>query len=202
MNHDSISETLSRTLEQISTKAARCANLLHVIRTDSLRCKLAEVYANVFYFFRDIVEWYLKSRTSRLFGSFNDKVQTKFEETAKAIAERIEEIDKEAAVGGFAMQRVTLQRVSLLHKSVDQKMTVLEEGITDIQAELLRQRQQSCYSHGSCLDIRDEIVCGLLESFDEVSLKTQGIEYKISESSSWANGPFLTLSSKIKERST
>jgi hypothetical protein len=91
--------------------------------------------------------------------------------------------------------------VPLLHKSVDQKMTVLEEGTTDIQAELLRQRQ-SCYSHGPCLDIRDEIVCGLLESFDEVSLKTQGIEYKISESSSWANGPFLTLSSKIKERST
>jgi hypothetical protein len=186
-------------LEQISAKAARCANLLHVIRTDSLRRKLADVYAHVFYFFRDIVEWYLKSRTSRFFGSFNDNVNNRFEETAKAIAERIEEIDKEAAAGGLAMQRVALQRVSLLHESVDQKMTVLEEGITGIQAELLRQRQQPCRSHGTGLDTRDEMVCALLATFDEVSLKNQGIEYKISESSPSLIGAFLILSSKIRE---
>ncbi|KAH8679033.1 hypothetical protein BGZ60DRAFT_255871 [Tricladium varicosporioides] len=182
VNHDTIAETLSRTLEQISTKAARCANLLHIIRTDSLKCKLAEVYANVFYFFRDIVEWYLKSRTSRFFGSFNDKVNEKFEETAKAISERIEEIEKEAAVGGLAMQRVTLQGVKLLHESVDQKMAVLEEGIGDIQAELLRQRQQSWRNHEPNFDIRSQMVYGLLESFDEVSLKSQDIEYKITKS--------------------
>jgi hypothetical protein len=107
-----------------------------------------------------------------------------FQETAKAITELIDEIDKEAAVGGFAMQRVTLQRVSLLHESVDQKMTLLDEGITDIRAELLRQREQSCHSNLSRLEIRDEMVYGFLESFDEVSLKAQGIEYKISEQSS------------------
>jgi hypothetical protein len=106
-----------------------------------------------------------------------------FQETAKAITELIDEIDKEAAVGGFAMQRVTLQRVSLLHESVDQKMTLLDEGITDIRAELLRQREQSRRSNVSRLDIRDEMVYGFLESFDEVSLKAQGIEYKISEQS-------------------
>jgi hypothetical protein len=63
--------------------------------------------------FRDIVELYLKSRTSRFLGSFNDKVNEGFQETAKAITELIDEIGKEATVGGFAMQRMTLQRESL-----------------------------------------------------------------------------------------
>jgi hypothetical protein len=104
-----------------------------------------------------------------------------FQEMAKAITELIDEIDKEAAVGAFAMQRVTLQKVSILHESVNQKMTLLDEGITDIRAELLRKSEQSRRSNVSGLDIRDEMVFGFLESFDEVSLKAQGIEYKISE---------------------
>ena len=191
VNHDSTAETLSTALEQISAKVARCAKILHVIKTDSLRGKLAEVYAAMFYFFRDIVEWYHKSRTSRFLGSFNDSVNKKFETTAATITVLIDEIDKEAAVGGFAMQWAALQGLSSLNERLDHNMTQLKDSITDIQMELIRQRQHPRPIPSQEYDLETNMVRKLLENFNEVSfngwLNDQGIECTISKPSRYRN---------------
>jgi hypothetical protein len=146
-----------------------------------MRKRLAEVYSNFFYFLRDIIQWYLKSRTSRFFGSFNEKVTERFEETAKVITERIDEMDKEAAIGGLAMQRSILHGVSSIYENMDQKMSTLTESVTDVRDELLHLRQQSYRSAQRDFDISDDMVNGLLQSFDQISLTRQSIEYTISK---------------------
>jgi hypothetical protein len=118
--HDNIADTLSKSLEEICSKASRCANIIQVLRTKSIKQQLAEVYTKLFYFLRDTMEWYLKSKVARFFGSFNENVKKRFEETARSIDLKIEQMYKEAGIGGLAIQQDILSEVLLTGQVVEQ----------------------------------------------------------------------------------
>lgn len=103
MTHSDIAETLAQSIAEISEKAALCSKILEVIKTASMRQKLADVYAQVFMFYHKAMEWYLQSKTSKFFGSFNTNVKKTLEEAVKSIKNIIDDMRFEAEITGLAM---------------------------------------------------------------------------------------------------
>jgi hypothetical protein len=183
VNHDTIAETISRSVAVLTSKVTLCAKLLDIIKTHSMRSRLVEVYSQMFFFLRDVMQWYLRSRTSRFFQSFNDAVNQKFEDVVKLIESNIEEMYKESGLGGLAMQREALSIMSGMDSSLltmHNEMSVISTDIQDVKDELFRQRQQS-FKYGSEFDIGSFMRQALLSSFDEVTCKIEGFEFNLSK---------------------
>ncbi|KAF2111086.1 hypothetical protein BDV96DRAFT_500031 [Lophiotrema nucula] len=125
VNHDVVAETISKTVADISAKAARAAKLIQVVTTQSMRELLAELYGYVFHFYRDAMEWYLSSKTSKFFGSFNEKLKEKFEKASKEIQNCMDEMYREGNIATLAL------------------LSMVNVTATDTRNELVRQRQQS-----------------------------------------------------------
>ncbi|KAI0503040.1 hypothetical protein F5B22DRAFT_662698 [Xylaria bambusicola] len=123
MNHSDIAETLSHSIASISDKVATCSNLIIIIKTQRLRKKLANIYARMFKFYRDAISWYLHSRISRVFSSFNENLKKEREDARKDIEDCINELYREASVGSTAT------------------IAILSGKITNLETELSRQRQ-------------------------------------------------------------
>jgi hypothetical protein len=121
VNHDEIADTISETVTKITEKAARAAKIL---RTRAIRELFSELYAQVFSFYRDAIEWYMKSKASRFFASFNEKIKGRYEMAADKIEATVTEMYREKDIAHFALSRI--QRT--------------EQERRD---EVLRQRQQT-----------------------------------------------------------
>jgi hypothetical protein len=124
-NHEAITETIFETVANITSKATRAANLLYIVNTHSMCEAFSEVYAQVFLFYRDAIEWYMKSKTSRFFGSFNEKMLEGYQKADANIERCINEMYREADVARMAM------------------LKVVHTTVMDTQKEIERQRQQS-----------------------------------------------------------
>lgn len=147
------------------TKTAECANLLHVIKTTSMKRKLSEVYTHVFDFLRNVIEWYLGSRTSRVFRSFNEQTNKKFKEVAEVIKSKIGDMYSEGQVGGLAM------------------ISVLGANVEMLRNEVFRQRQQPPLRPEDLglEDIGKFMRQTLLSDYEEVTFKRKGFEFSCSK---------------------
>ncbi|KAI0809846.1 hypothetical protein GGR55DRAFT_689098 [Xylaria sp. FL0064] len=94
---------LMKSVASISDKVATCSGLIVIIKTQRLRKKLANIYARMFEFYRDVIKWYLQSRSSRVFSSFNDNLKKGFNDATKGIEDCIKESYREAYLGSVAM---------------------------------------------------------------------------------------------------
>ena len=122
------------------------------------------------------MQWYLSSRTSKSFQSFNEDVHKKFEETASIITERIEDMYKESGIGGLAMLNDIQRRQSLM----EQRQSLIGADVQDIKAELFRQRQQPLLQQRDLgFDVRNLMRQTMLADYEEVTFKYQGLEYTI-----------------------
>lgn len=119
-----VAETISKTVADISAKAARAAKLIQVVTTQSMRELLAELYGHVFHFYRDAMEWYLSSKTSKFFSSFNEKLKEKFDKASKEIQDCMDEMYREGNIATLAL------------------LSMVNVTTTDTRNELVRQRQQ------------------------------------------------------------
>jgi hypothetical protein len=106
VNHDEIADTISETVTKITEKAARAANILLVLRTRAIRELFSELYAQVFLFYRDAIEWYMKSKASRFFASFNEKMKDRYEKAADNIETTVTEMYREKDIAHFALSRI------------------------------------------------------------------------------------------------
>jgi len=106
VNHDDIAETLSNAVSDISIDASLCVQLVDVICTQPMREHLSKVYAQVFRFYRDAIEWYVSSKTSKFFGSFNERIKGRFEEAQKGINKTIKRMFYGCTLGTAAMMKV------------------------------------------------------------------------------------------------
>ncbi|KAI0537931.1 hypothetical protein GGR58DRAFT_469946 [Xylaria digitata] len=113
-NHSDIAETLSESIACISDKVATCSNLIVIIKTQRLRKKLANIYARMFEFYRDAIKWYLQSKLSRVFSSFNENMKKGREDATKDLEDCINELYREASVGSTAMIAILSGKVSSL----------------------------------------------------------------------------------------
>lgn len=114
---------LSRSVADITDKVATCAQFLSFITTTDMKTRLATVYAQLFAFYRDTLEWYMQSSTSKVFSSFNATINTRFQNSIKDIENGIAQISQCAQIGTGAMTRL------------------IYENIQDMRAETYRQRQ-------------------------------------------------------------
>lgn len=135
MNHEEIAETLSNSVTEIAIESSYCVQLIDVIRTPAMREQLSKVYSLVFRFFRDVIDWYLRSSRSKFFGSFNDSIKTRFEDAVRAIKDTISHMFNRSLPIAMAA------RVEMIHRDVDFS-----------KAELLRQRQNQWAQNGSSSD--------------------------------------------------
>ncbi|KAL2694964.1 hypothetical protein Neosp_001553 [[Neocosmospora] mangrovei] len=112
--HGDIAETLSKAITRISEKVTTCSGFLEIIRTPRMRAKLADIYARMFQFYQDAIEWYLASRVSRAFQSFNENLSKKFPDALKEIDDYIHDLVVEAQVSSTAMQAVNTRDTALI----------------------------------------------------------------------------------------
>lgn len=117
-NHSEIAETLSKYIAIIADKVTTCSPLILLIKTQRLRKKLANIYARMFKFYQDAIEWYLHSKFSRLFLSFNENLKKGFEDAEKDIETCINELYREANVSQMAMVAMALGEVVSLKAEV------------------------------------------------------------------------------------
>ncbi|KAI8665400.1 hypothetical protein NCS56_00975700 [Fusarium sp. Ph1] len=113
-NHSEIAETLSKYTAKISDKVATCSNLILIIKTQEMRKKLANIYARMFRFYRDAIEWYLSSRLARAFQSFNENLKKGFSDAKEELEDDINELYRLAFVGSTAMAAIRNGQVSSL----------------------------------------------------------------------------------------
>lgn len=123
VNHNSIADTLSQSVADITAKVATSSNYLKVTPTDSMKRRLAEIYSQLFRFYRDALEWYMQSSTSKFFGSFNANVKSRFQDAVKTIENLIDQMVREGDIATLALLRD------------------LRADVTDIKSEIYRQRQ-------------------------------------------------------------
>jgi hypothetical protein len=121
VNHNDIAEKLSEMVADIADKATRAASMVMIYRTQSFRELFSDLYAQVFLFYRDTIEWYAKSKVSKVFDSFNANLVKPYEKAAARIENLVTEMYREAMVARSA------------------QMAVLAESFED---ELQRQRGQ------------------------------------------------------------
>lgn len=108
---------------KISDKVATCSNLIVIIKTQRLRKKLANIYARMFEFYRNAIKWYLNSRLSRVFSSFNENLKKECDDATDDIEDCINELYREASVSSTAM------------------IAILNGKVSNLESELRRQRQ-------------------------------------------------------------
>ncbi|RYN64160.1 hypothetical protein AA0118_g4286 [Alternaria tenuissima] len=106
VNHDEIADTISETVTEITEKAARAAKILLVLHTHAIRKLFSELYARVFHFYRDAIEWYMRSKTSRFFSSFNEKMRDRYVKAAKEIDDTITEMYREQSIAQAARLKI------------------------------------------------------------------------------------------------
>ncbi|KAI1658643.1 hypothetical protein F4813DRAFT_40293 [Daldinia decipiens] len=102
-NHSEIAETLSNSVHRISEIVARASKNILIFKTQSIRRKLADIYAIVFRFHHKTIQWYLSSKLTRVFPSFNENLKAGFESTEKELDKEIEELYREAQISQHAM---------------------------------------------------------------------------------------------------
>lgn len=117
-NHSDIGTALSESVASISDKVTTCSSLVQIIRTRRLRRKLAHIYSHMFEFYKDAIGWYLRSRVSRAFGSFNENLKQRFDDAVGHIDDRITELYREASVSKTAMTAIILGELSDLRSEI------------------------------------------------------------------------------------
>lgn len=128
-----------------------------------MKRRLADVYTKLFNFFHDIMWWYMKPKTSRFFDSFNENVNKKLEETAQTIQGSIDNMYSEAAIGGLAMQRATLQGISEMNQIHDRRLETIEATLGEVKSQLAYQQSMMGFDFGPAM------VQAFLSSFPQAS---------------------------------
>jgi hypothetical protein len=112
VNHNDVAEKLSDMVVEISEKATRAAKMVTIFPTKNFRELFANLYAQVFLFYRDIILWYAKPKASKVLDSFNANLVKPFEQSATRIESLVVEIFREADVAGAARMSVFVEDFS------------------------------------------------------------------------------------------
>ncbi|KAK6956120.1 hypothetical protein Daesc_001390 [Daldinia eschscholtzii] len=131
-NHSEIAETLSDSVRRISETVARASKNILIFKTQAVKQKLADIYAIVFQFYHKVIKWYLNSKLTRAFLSFNETLKAGFESTEKELDREIEELYREAQISQHAMMAILSGNVERLRAELRYQRTHYE--VTDTTA--------------------------------------------------------------------
>ncbi|KAJ3576728.1 hypothetical protein NPX13_g3610 [Xylaria arbuscula] len=124
VNHERIFEGLSEALCTISEHIADCKIELEIYHINAMMELIADLYAHIFIFLSDVMEWMMQKKKRRVLDSFNEKFYQRFEDQITTIKHKSERIKNLAAQCSRAEQRYT--RVALEDLAQDLRL-----GLTD-----------------------------------------------------------------------
>lgn len=127
-----IAETLSEALCQIGEHIVRIKVDLELFRTSSMLAMVAKLYAHIFLFLSETMDWIMEKRRKKLIDSFNENFRQRFDKELANIASMSENIRILAEQGSRAEARVTRLTV----ESMGRDLRVGLEGNARHQANL------------------------------------------------------------------
>ena len=107
MNYEKIAEGLSRALKEISEAVDACVKDCVVYRTQAMQHNIANLYAHIFFFLRNTIDWYMKKSIKRALSSLREDFYEKFEEEVSNIKRISQAISREAQHGSHSEIRYT-----------------------------------------------------------------------------------------------
>ena len=106
---------------------------------------VAELYAHIFFFLSNYMEWLMRKRYKKLLDSFNDNVNKKFDKDLRRINDKSGTIRNLVAQGSRAEVRET--RLSLENLGKDIRSG--QRGMEDLSSRLLGELQQAQNERGA-----------------------------------------------------
>ncbi|PSN71796.1 hypothetical protein BS50DRAFT_672718 [Corynespora cassiicola Philippines] len=141
VNHEQIAEELGRAICEVSEHVAECDIELKLYRTEEITRAVADLYAHVFLFLGDTLQWYMKKRRQRLRDSFNEKFSDELHKAMDQIKGKSERIRRMAAHGTAAEQRVSRLVTEATFDSTQQLGNDIRLGLQNVE------RRQAETSH-------------------------------------------------------
>lgn len=107
MNYEKIAEGLSRALKEISEAVDACVKDCVVYRTQAMQHNIANLYAHIFFFLRDTIDWYMRKSIRRALSSLREDFYERFEEQVSNIKRISQAISREAQHASHSEMRYT-----------------------------------------------------------------------------------------------
>ena len=132
--HNDIADFLSEAVADIADKASHAAGVLVIYPWHStLRQLFAGLYAHVFLFYRDTIEWFTESKFIRGFKSFDSGMKEHYQKAKARIDDCLGEIFR---VTGVAFKAET----SLNHEVLSEKIDQMREQLLDVSDQVVAGR--------------------------------------------------------------
>ncbi|KAL8827475.1 MAG: hypothetical protein Q9170_006999 [Blastenia crenularia] len=106
-NYEKIAEGLSRALEEISEAVDACVKDCVLYRTQAMQHNIANLYAHIFFFLRNTIEWYVRKSIKRALSSLREDFYDRFEDEISNIKRISQAISREAQHGSHSEIRYT-----------------------------------------------------------------------------------------------
>lgn len=107
VNHETIALGLSRSLSELTNIVAECKMVRHLYDTEGVQMLIANLYAHIFLFLKDAMEWYLDKQWKRILRSLRQDFYEDFKEQLSDIRVIANQIKHRSDMGLSAEQRVT-----------------------------------------------------------------------------------------------
>ncbi|KAK7984660.1 hypothetical protein PG988_002282 [Apiospora saccharicola] len=131
-NHERIIEGLSEALSNITDHVAECQIELEMYETPEMKEAVARLYAEIFLFLSDLMDYLTKKRLKRLLDAFNEDLYKRFEDRIRDIGRRASKIQRLAEQGS----RAELRAVRLELEHWKQTSRVGQEGEVRMLSEM------------------------------------------------------------------
>ena len=134
-NYERIAAGLSRALLEITDAVAVCAKECALYATKALIGGIATLYAHIFCFLRNAIEWYTKRSSSRLLSSFKEDFYEKFEDQVANIKQISASINREA-------QHASHSEIRYMRTDFAKVGQNLSTGLQGLQREAAERRER------------------------------------------------------------
>ena len=130
-NYEKIAAGLSRALLDITEVVAVCAKECALYATKAFIGSIATLYAHIFCFLRNAIEWYTKRSSRRLLSSFKEDFYEKFEDQIANIKHISASINREAQHASNSEVRYMRLRLAKFEQSVGIGLQGLERDAAE-----------------------------------------------------------------------
>lgn len=134
-NYEKIAAGLSRALLEITDAVAVCAKECALYATKASIGGIARLYASIFCFLRNAIEWYTKRSLKRLLSSFKEDFYDKFEDQIANIKLQSASINREAQHASHS----ELRYMRLCFARFEQNMGI---GLQGLEREAAERRER------------------------------------------------------------
>ena len=147
MNYEKIAEGLSRALQEISEAVDACAKDCAVYRTQAMQHSIANLYAHIFFFLRNTIDWYMRKSIKRALSSLREDFYERFEDEISNIKRISLAISRDAQHGSHSELRYTRMVLEKLTEDTviglqDLKREAAERKYREVRAAEERARER------------------------------------------------------------